>query len=362
MTDLTYNVSVSMSGGGSAVLDGVYNVKSFGALGDNSNDDTSAVQAAINQALTAGRGSRVFFPNGLYKITDTLTASYTSTYAQLTLFGDGKHASRLLHYATGSENLLEIDAWVTSNESFHIEDLGFSLISGTGGDAINVLNASRGEINNCYIYGFTGGAGIKFDAENNKSSDLNRVNSTYIGNCQDGIWNDLSATTNSYCDALQIDNCAIINNTRYDVHFSNSGALAKANANFICNTWIQCLSTGVHGIFIDDEVGRCKISNVSLDGEPATTCITISATSLGDNLITNVSCDGGFSDTANLAEFSNCHFTATGQTDLRDKRTTYGLIPASEPAAPIEGMFYYDSATNKLKVYTGSAWEAITSA
>ena len=38
------------------------------------------------------------------------------------------------------------------------------------------------------------------------------------------------------------------------------------------------------------------------------------------------------------------------------------LLPSAEPATPAEGMIYYDSTENKLMVYTGSAWETITSA
>ena len=44
-------------------------VKDFGAIGDNTADDTAAIQAAINT------GKAVFFPAGTYKITSTLTSS-----------------------------------------------------------------------------------------------------------------------------------------------------------------------------------------------------------------------------------------------------------------------------------------------
>jgi len=37
------------------------------------------------------------------------------------------------------------------------------------------------------------------------------------------------------------------------------------------------------------------------------------------------------------------------------------LTPTSEPSSPLEGMVYYDSTANKLKVYTGISWETISS-
>lgn len=48
-----------------------FNVKSYGAVGDGTADDTTAVQAALNAATNAN-GGIVFFPTGTYKITATL--------------------------------------------------------------------------------------------------------------------------------------------------------------------------------------------------------------------------------------------------------------------------------------------------
>jgi hypothetical protein len=38
------------------------------------------------------------------------------------------------------------------------------------------------------------------------------------------------------------------------------------------------------------------------------------------------------------------------------------FTPSGAPASPTEGMLYYDSTAHKLKVYTGAAWETVTSA
>ncbi len=47
------------------------NVKMFGAIGDGTTNDTTAIQTAIDAAGTAG-GGVVFFPPGIYKTTSTL--------------------------------------------------------------------------------------------------------------------------------------------------------------------------------------------------------------------------------------------------------------------------------------------------
>mgnify|MGYP000414907157 CR=1 FL=1 len=59
----------------------VSNVLDFGAVGDNSNDDTTAIQAAINAAELVN--GAVYFPAGTYKITATLVVDNT-----IKLFGD----------------------------------------------------------------------------------------------------------------------------------------------------------------------------------------------------------------------------------------------------------------------------------
>lgn len=357
-----YNVTVSV-GGLVPTPTEWYNVRDYGAVADNSTDDTLAIQAALDAAMADGYGGVVYFPEGLYKVVAGLSVDFaTSTSAgQITLIGAGKHTSRIIHHPSASQDTLTIQGWRVSAQSFYIHNLGFSKSTGTGRHAIHAKNCARGEINNCYIYGYANGAGVKFDAESNKTSDFNKIVGTYIGACEDGAWFDCSGTTGCYCDAHMISNSSIVSNSQYDIRMTNTGGLAdKANAHFVDNTWVQCLSTGVHGLFIDDDVSAVKVSNTNFDGQPATTCITIAAGSTY-TLLSNLAVDGGYVDNSGNAQLINCHFTATGMGNIENQAKTFGFIPGSAPAAPLEGMVYYDSTANKLKVYTGAAWETITS-
>lgn len=72
-----------------AAITGYVNVRSFGATGDGTTDDTTAVLAAISSAASSGR-RRIYFPAGTYRLTSALTIS-----GDMFLFGDGRDASIL---------------------------------------------------------------------------------------------------------------------------------------------------------------------------------------------------------------------------------------------------------------------------
>ncbi len=81
-----FNVPASVSSGGGTVVAEYYgpfaswgNVKTkYGAAGDGSTDDSSAIQAALTAVSTGGYGSTnppsvIYFPLGTYRVTQTLT-------------------------------------------------------------------------------------------------------------------------------------------------------------------------------------------------------------------------------------------------------------------------------------------------
>lgn len=84
-------------------------VRSYGAKGDGSNDDTAEIQAALDA------GGRVFFPPGDYKVTDTLEISESDTHIEgfgARIFHETATESDVI-YAEGLSNIsirgIEVD-------------------------------------------------------------------------------------------------------------------------------------------------------------------------------------------------------------------------------------------------------------
>ena len=46
--------------------------------------------------------------------------------------------------------------------------------------------------------------------------------------------------------------------------------------------------------------------------------------------------------------------------DLRGNLTGYAILPSSAPVTPAAGTMYFDSATNLLYVYNGTAWRSVS--
>jgi hypothetical protein len=105
------------SGSGSS---DVANVKTFGAVGDGVNDDTAAIQAAIN----AVGYRRVYFPAGVYRVRAVLTC----TNKNLFLYGDGSNSSIIVVDGSGGPiNGLDFNGRRTDLDvdQLNIENLGF---------------------------------------------------------------------------------------------------------------------------------------------------------------------------------------------------------------------------------------------
>jgi hypothetical protein len=114
----------------------VVSVKDFGALGDNSQDDAAAIQAAID-SISSGT---VLFPAGAYKIGTAISITKTDG---ITLQGSGRDATYIIPTAN-TMNTFNI----AQDKNVVIENMTLAAgITKTGGAGIVVNGASAGTCN-----------------------------------------------------------------------------------------------------------------------------------------------------------------------------------------------------------------------
>jgi hypothetical protein len=106
----------------------VVSVKDFGATGNGTTDDTTAIKAAITYAQS-GNGCVVYMPAGIYVISDTLdiTPTFSATFPQtlqtsVGLKGDGQHATWITWASTVQPTVARKAAIVMGGYSY-LEDL-----------------------------------------------------------------------------------------------------------------------------------------------------------------------------------------------------------------------------------------------
>lgn len=123
-----------------------FNVKSYGAKGDGSTDDTTAVQAAMNAAYALG--AEVFFPAGDFIVAGNLTLPSPSGTPCISFRGVGTShgtkgsaaaGSRLIHTKVDGSDLLSVSAAGFANPTYAFR--GLTLI---GPDAFSPRGTASG--------------------------------------------------------------------------------------------------------------------------------------------------------------------------------------------------------------------------
>jgi hypothetical protein len=91
----------------------VYNVKDYGATGDGTTDDTTAIATAMVAAVAAAPGGAVYFPSGVYRISDTLSVTLPTVTGQhpvsLSIYGDGIE-NTIIEQNTGNKGVFFIQS------------------------------------------------------------------------------------------------------------------------------------------------------------------------------------------------------------------------------------------------------------
>lgn len=144
---------------------GIYRVNEYGAVGDGTTDDTTAIQAAIDAASTAGGGT-VAFSKATYLVTTLNLKSYVSlkgvggawNTAKGTVIKTTATTGRVLYYTSAGAGLTNCNI-----EDIRVEGpssgtgKGIELANGGGSTNPHIAITMR----NLKVVGFTGAAGIE---------------------------------------------------------------------------------------------------------------------------------------------------------------------------------------------------------
>lgn len=137
------------------------NIKSIGAFGDGTNDDTEVLETAFNKQQV------VYMPNGEYLLTDNITIEHP-----VTVIGENKYNTKIVIDDNITSN---ITSFISSNEINNIILKNFSLIGGEQTIARHILSLIDCEDLTLKDLYFTGGLGY--------ATRLNNSNKILIQNC-----------------------------------------------------------------------------------------------------------------------------------------------------------------------------------
>ena len=266
----------------------VFNVRTYGAKGDGTTDDTAAIQAAINAAV-ATAGGTVYVPAGTYKVTSTLTIP-NSGQVGIQVEGAGTGA-----YAPNGGSTIKVS--FASGDVFYMPGAG----SGTGDPSFFDLNVDAGTV--------TRTSGATFDYKIPSGGQISHVytNRDYdaiaIGTPGTDSQNFMSIHDSEFFQVRHVafHQTGDTNGGGLDIHdilTYGNGTEYTAGTNY-------CYLADVAGSIIDP----LYFHDVDCEGYANGLYITLSSGYLADAFISNVIFDG-------LSTGNGMQFTTTGTANI----------------------------------------------
>lgn len=268
------------------------NVKDYGAIGDGSTDDTSAIQAAFTAAVANGGGT-VYFPDtaSFYKI--TATVNIASTANSITILGDGIWRSEIKLVSAAADTLfnsagllyvtnISVTGTPASGDVYRTGDIGFESAGPITMQNVSLYGWDNGvKWTGGYYYKFIGCdmrlmniALNTFDSNNVmidkcKVSELNKLivlssgsGPTVINQCSLESWTQsIASVTSGAAPQIIVSDCYIENYPEtsvaaglYGTYYDNGWVVINGGDTVLNNNFISC--KGIRRIF--DSGGSCR--------------------------------------------------------------------------------------------------------
>lgn len=243
---------------------GVLSVQDYGAVGDGIVDDTDAINLAITDVNSYGRGI-LYFPRGTYLVSEELVA----IDGEIDVYGDGALASViitnnatanvLVHNGSGTIRYLGFDSAVTKTAGYHLSLIGWGLkVRDIWSKRAYVGIYNTGRIN------MVSNSHIELMTSRNVAADsggiLNEGGILHLTSCSvsgatltpaDMPEYGVKGLGGQFSGELDMFECYVLT-TNVGV-ITTSTPTSSWNGTMIANTWIDSILT--RGIFIDSTPG-----------------------------------------------------------------------------------------------------------
>lgn len=310
------------------------NVKDYGAVGDDSTDDTQAFNDALVAATAMGR--KVFVPVGNYKITSTLVIP-----DGVTLVGEGVGSSPLsgqyngsaIRYHGTSGYAIEISGHTSGVRDMVIKDIP----TGSADGAIHVK--ADGELvesirlNNLLLFDFTAGTALKLESINAGGIAYATFYNVRIRNAKIGvhITEDGPSFTNS-----NVFHHGAISGGGYDYCLLVDGG----NNNQFYGTIMEPYETTYGHIVVNEGEIQCEDIRIEGNGQPADRPLVLMKTNTKNSRIEGTYAGGLTVDKGNnyvAFRSGKAALFRNAEDNLYENSTFYGFDGANLPFWDITG-------------------------
>lgn len=346
-------------------------VKDFGAVGDDTHDDTTNIQAAINYANTIG--GDVYFPAGVYRITNGLTidnSSDTDPRIKASLYGDSS-SSVAIRGDAGSYNMLTITGGTGAGVESHQVIRGLFFVKEdfvgycVGGDNLAFLsfedvcfyNAEYGfyatDVLSTVFYNCIfrqSKIGMRAQYTNFSYPNALTLVGCVVGNCEDaGVWIEGGTNFNMFGGSVESNGLTGSSATKFGVLLNNSGVQGSVSGNF-------------SGVYFENNVGTADIW-LANSAQPVAASISgcsfarLSATQYTTNNIYVETSGAGVTQSVSVAGCGFRYFSPyvpnSGRKYINSSSTSGGVSTVAWSGCTFQSSTEAPSITNEIQLTGG---------